>query len=257
MTDSSPMPSPSSAHAAPKRVWRALDERASTTPAKDEFGPDVARAIADLRSAHGHHNVSCQPEGNSDAAVDELRRELTTALPALNRRGFMQLTGAAAVFALAGCYKKHPDTIVPYAHQPEGRTIGKAVYFSSTLRDAGRPVPVMVKTYDGRPIKIEGNPDHPLRRGSADTRTQAALLNLYDPDRLQDGPKKRTEQGYADVAWNELDAAVGAALKGGGRIGLITGPIDGPAGSALIAAFGKAFGGQSSEEPTAELQPPG
>ncbi|MBA3700883.1 MAG: 4Fe-4S dicluster domain-containing protein [Planctomycetes bacterium] len=249
MTDSSPiMPSPLSA-SAPRRVWRAPEERLAALPADapvraDEFGPEVARAIADLRTAHGHHNVSCQTEGNNDEAVDELRRELTTSLPAVNRRGFMQLTGAAAVFALAGCYKKHPDTIVPYAHQPEGRTLGKAVYFSSTLRDAGRAIPVMVKTYDGRPIKIEGNPDHPLTRGTADVRTQASLLNLYDPDRLQDGPKKKSEQGYANVAWSELDAAVGAALKSGGRIGLITGPIDGPANVALISAFSKAFGGQ-------------
>lgn len=246
MTDSSPTPSPLSTPAAPRRVWRAPEERlvADASVRADEFAPEVARAIADLRTAHGHSNVSCQSEGNSDDAVNELRRELTTTLPAVNRRGFMQLTGAAAVFALAGCYKKHPDTIVPYAHQPEGRTLGQAVYFSSTVRDAGRAIPVMVKTYDGRPIKIEGNPDHPLTRGTADVRTQASLLNLYDPDRLQDGPKKRTEQGYANVAWSELDTAVGAALKSGGRIGLITGPIDGPANAALISAFSKAFGGQ-------------
>lgn len=245
MTDSSPMPSPSSAHAAPKRVWRAPAEHSdAVSTSGDEFGPDVSRAIADLRRAHGHTNVSCQTEGNSDAALAELRRELGATLPAVNRRGFMQLTGAAAVFALAGCYKKHPDTIVPYAHQPEGRTIGNAVFYSSTLRDAGRAIPVMVKTYDGRPIKIEGNPDHPLTRGTADVRTQAALLNLYDPDRLQDGPKKRTDQGFSNIAWNDLDAAVGAALKSGGRIGLITGPIDGPANHALVTAFSKAFGGQ-------------
>ncbi|HEX3135733.1 MAG TPA: hypothetical protein VHX44_19380 [Planctomycetota bacterium] len=244
MTDSSPMPSPSSTHAAQRRVWRSLDERADAVPTNDEFGPEVARAIADLRHAHGHSNVSCQTDGNSDEAINELRRELTSTLPAVNRRGFMQLTGAAAVFALAGCYKKHPDTIVPYAHQPEGRTIGNAVFYSSTLRDAGRAIPVMVKTYDGRPIKIEGNPDHPLTRGSADVRTQASLLNLYDPDRLQDGPKKRSDQALSNISWVELDAAVGAALKSGGRIGLITGPIDGPANAALVAAFGKAFGGQ-------------
>ena len=246
MTDSSPMLNPSTTHAAPRRVWRAPEERALTDVAvsADEFGPEVARAIADLRTAHGHSNVSCQTAGNTDEALSELRRELTSTLPAVNRRGFMQLTGAAAVFALAGCYKKHPDTIVPYAHQPEGRTIGKAVYFSSTVRDSGRPVAVMVKTYDGRPIKIEGNPDHPLTRGTADVRTQASLLNLYDPDRLQDGPKKRAEKSIVSMTWSELDAAVGAALKSGGGIGLITGPIDGPANKALIDTFIKGFAGR-------------
>ncbi len=162
-------------------------------------------------------------------------------LPGVKRRGFMQLTGAAAVFALAGCYKQHPDTIVPYAQQPEGTALGKAVYYSSTLRDSGKPVAVMVKTYDGRPIKIEGNPDHPLARGRCDTRTQAALLNLYDPDRLQDGAQRRDGSTLVPIAWADLDKAVGAALASG-AVGLLTGPVDGPARRQLIDELGSAFG---------------
>ncbi len=237
MTDSQPM-SPSKM----RQVWRSPAERDTANASSDEFGPEVARAIADLRQAHGHSNVSCQTDGNTDEALAELRREWTSTLPAVNRRGFMQLTGAAAVFAMVGCYKKHPDTIVPYAYQPEGHTIGNAVYYSSTLRDAGRPIAVMVKTYDGRPIKIEGNPDVALTRGTADVHTQASLLNLYDPDRMQNGPQQRDGDKFVSVSWSALDAKIGEALKSGGRIGLITGPIDGPANRALVDQFTKAFG---------------
>jgi Fe-S-cluster-containing dehydrogenase component/anaerobic selenocysteine-containing dehydrogenase len=227
-----------------RRIWRAPEERDDVIRTKDEFGPEVARAIAELRTAHGYSNVSCQTEGNNDTAdngLAELRREWQTTLPAVNRRGFMQLTGAAAVFALAGCYKKHPDTLVPYAHQPENITLGKAVYYSSTIRDSGRPVPVMVKTYDGRPIKIEGNPDVSITRGTADVHTQASLLNLYDPDRWQHGAMRRQGNEFTATTWAELDAKIGEALKSGGRIGLITGPIDGFANRALVEQLTSAF----------------
>jgi molybdopterin-containing oxidoreductase family iron-sulfur binding subunit len=235
--------SPSQRPAAPRVQWRDPAERGAVAGGarSDEFAPEVARALAALRTTHGHGNASCQPAGNAPAELDALREELHAVLPGVNRRSFMQLTGAAAVFSLAGCYKKHPDVIVPHAEQPEGRTIGNAVYYSSTLRDGGRPLAVMVKTYDGRPIKIEGNPDHPLTRGKADARTQAALLNLYDPDRLQNGPLQRTAQGFAAIAWKDLDAAVGAALRSG-KVGLVTGPIDGPARRRLLDELRQALG---------------
>jgi molybdopterin-containing oxidoreductase family iron-sulfur binding subunit len=197
--------------------------------------------MAALRAQHRLSNASCAPAGNGEDEVAGLRAELGELLPAPNRRGFMQLTGAAAVFALAGCYKQHPDTLVPYLQQPEGSTIGKALYYSSTLRDSGHPVAVMVKTYDGRPVKIEGNPDHPLSRGRCDALTQAALLNLYDPDRVQDGPKALSTGGTAPLAWADLDKAVGSALGSGG-IGLLTAGGDGPANRALIDDFKAAFG---------------
>jgi Fe-S-cluster-containing dehydrogenase component len=226
--------------------WRERAERVaggSAAPAArgDEFTPEVARAMGALRAQHRLSNASCAPAGNAPDELAGLRAELGELLPATSRRGFMQLTGAAAVFALAGCYKQHPDTLVPYLQQPEGSTIGKALYYSSTLRDSGHPVPVVVKTYDGRPVKIEGNPDHPLSRGSCDAFTQAALLNLYDPDRVQDGPKELKAGAAAPLGWAELDKAVGAALASGG-IGLLTAGGDGPANRALIDAFKAAFG---------------
>ena len=235
-----------------KRTWQSPADLAapsaatsaasgSDLAARDEFGPAVALAIADLRARHGVDSVSCQPAGNTPAAFDALRADLAAMLPGVNRRGFLRLTGAAAVFALAACNEKHPDTLVPYAQQPEGTILGNATWYSTLVRDAGYPVAVMAKTYEGRPIKLEGSPDCPSVRGRADARTQAALVNLYDPDRLQAGPVMMIEGKAETLGWNDLDAQLGAALKSGG-IGLVTGPVDGPAARRLIADMQQAFG---------------
>ncbi len=250
-----------------KHVWSDLAElprsgegaalpttsQPALTPTKPEFGADVAAALADLRSRHGLSNVSSAAEGNTPAELDAIRRELQNGVSGVNRRGLLQLTGAAAVFALAGCWHKDPDTLVPYAQQPEGTTTGNAVWYSTTLRSGGRAVAVIAKTYDGRPIKLEGNPDCPLNngsiandqghtaRGKLDTRTQASLLDLYDPDRRQTGPGRKQGDALKAIGWDELDAAVGAAIKQG-PVSLITGPIDGPARRQLIEDLKKAFG---------------
>jgi len=238
-----------------KKVWKDLGEL-SGAPAQDEFAPEVAQALAQLRASHGLSNVSCQSEGNQPGNVplaiaadaDAFRDELHQALPGVNRRGFLQLTGAAAVFALAGCWHKDPDTLVPYAQQPEGTTLGKPVWWSSVLRDSGRAVPLLVKTYDGRPIKLEGNPDSPINsgnvvRGALDLRSQAALLNLYDPDRQQAGPIQRSGGQIAALGWDKLDAEVGQLLASG-SIALVTGGTDGVATKLLLDLFVSAFGGR-------------
>ena len=214
-------------------VWKSPTDLVEPARA-EEFGVEVAAAISELRAHHGLDAVSCQPEGRAE--------DWRLLLPQVNRRGFLQLTGAAAVFGLAGC-GKHPDVLAPLAHGIEGRKLGKAEYFASVLRDAGHAQAVLVKTVDGRPIKLEGNPDCPLSKGTTDARTQAALLNLYDPDRLQTGPLKRTGSDWSPTTWKDLDAAVGAALKGG-RVGLLTGPVDGPAERALIDGLIAASGGK-------------
>ncbi len=231
-----------------KRYWTSPADRdaapASPDAARgDEFGPEVAAAIQELRSRHHLDSPSCQHEGNQGEALDRLRLRLTELVPGLNRRSFLRLSGAAAVFSLAGCGPKHPDTAAPWSAQPEGTTLGTPQYFSSTLRDSGQSVAVMVKSYDGRPIKIEGNPDDPVGRGRCDTRTQAALLNLYDPDRLQHGPLHRQGQTLTNITWNDLDTAVSGALKAG-KVALITPPVDSPSHQRLITALAKALPGR-------------
>jgi Fe-S-cluster-containing dehydrogenase component/anaerobic selenocysteine-containing dehydrogenase len=228
-----------------RRMWSDPSDLTSA-PTRDEFTPEVESAIADLRARGGIESPNC-PEDR-----DRQRDDLHFAHAGVNRRGFLQLTGAAAVFAVvSGCSKPHPDTLVPYAQQPDGVTIGNGVWYSTVVRVNGQARPIMAKTYDGRPIKLDGNPDHPLVRGRSDAATQAALLDLYDPDRggidpeqpkvFHDGPKRRDGDEFVPVTWADLDTAVAAGLKSG-RVLLVTGPVDGPARLAHIAALRAAFG---------------
>jgi Fe-S-cluster-containing dehydrogenase component len=215
-------------------------------PARDEFAPEVASAIADLRERGGVESPACPEQ------ADAQREALHFAMPGVNRRGFLQLTGAAAVLAVvSGCAHTHPDTLVPFAQQPEGTTLGEGVWYSTVIRVNGQAQPIMAKTYDGRPIKLDGNPDHPLVRGRSDARTQAALLDLYDPDRggidpaqpkvFDDGPKRREGNAFVATTWADLDKAVGERLKSG-RILLVTGPVDGPARLAHLEVLRQALG---------------
>ena len=125
------------------------------------------------------------------------------------------------------------------------------MWYSTVIRVNGQARPIMAKTYDGRPIKLDGNPDHPLVRGRSDARTQAALLDLYDPDRggidpaqpsvFHDGPKRRDGSAFVATTWADLDTAVGTALKSGSVL-LITGPVDGPARLAHLDVLRRSFG---------------
>lgn len=233
-----------------KKLWKSLedyqDDPALAEVRQSEFPADVNEAVADLREGL-NEGPAVNPTEPSQPTADDLRAHL----PAVSRRGFLKLSGAAAVFGLAGCWHEPPETLVPHRQQPEGTIIGKPVRFSSMIRVDGRPVSVLVKTKDFRPIKLEGNPEHPTVAGRLSLRGQAALLDCYDPDRLRRGPKQRSEgtaadkrneaAGFVNTGWAELDQAAAAAL-GAGAVGLIVPSIDGMANQALLAGFDQAVG---------------
>jgi hypothetical protein len=85
-----------------------------------------------------------------------------------------------------GCFTRQPlRTIVPYVRQPEELVPGRPLLFATALTLAGYARGVLVETHEGRPTKIEGNPEHPASRGASDIFMQAEILVLYDPDRSQ------------------------------------------------------------------------
>ena len=102
----------------------------------------------------------------------------------VSRRGFLKVMGASfALAGLAGCTKQPDEPIFPYVKQPEDLVLGKPMYFATAHPFPTGAVPVLVKSDAFRPIKIEGNPEHPMSKGKSDAYTQATLLDLYDPDR--------------------------------------------------------------------------
>ena len=136
--------------------WRSLDEVVATeefqTKMKEEF-----------------------PEGASSllATGDD-------------RRHFLKIMGASMALAglgVTGCRRWPKENIVPYAHRPENTMPGIPEHYASCFDFGGISQGVLVTSNDGRPTKIEGNPEHPDSKGATDAFTQAAILDVYDPDR--------------------------------------------------------------------------
>jgi molybdopterin-containing oxidoreductase family iron-sulfur binding subunit len=113
----------------------------------------------------------------------------------VERRTFLKLMGASMALAgLSGCVFQPPEKVVPYVTQPEHGTPGKALFFATASTLGGVATPLLARSNEGRPTKLEGNPDHPNSRNSdpadrgssaTDIFSQASILSLYDPDRSQ------------------------------------------------------------------------
>ncbi|MEZ4361792.1 MAG: TAT-variant-translocated molybdopterin oxidoreductase [Kofleriaceae bacterium] len=114
----------------------------------------------------------------------------------VSRRNFFQLMGASMALAgVAGCKRYEKDHIAPLARRPEGQVPGETRQYASMMELAGVAQPLLVTSFEGRPIKVDGNPEHPFtggpalrgstRHGGSTAFAQASVLNLYDPDRSQ------------------------------------------------------------------------
>jgi MoCo/4Fe-4S cofactor protein with predicted Tat translocation signal len=135
--------------------WRALDEIAATPQFEDML----------------HREFPKQASEWSDP---------------VSRRNFIKVMGASLALAgMTSCGRAPLDTIVPYSVQPPELVPGKPVYFATTYTLSGAGTGLLVESHEGRPTKIEGNPNHPASLGAVDHFAQASILNLYDPDRSQ------------------------------------------------------------------------
>jgi molybdopterin-containing oxidoreductase family iron-sulfur binding subunit len=156
-------------------------------------------------------------------------------LSGLSRRKFLALIGASAALAGAGCNYRDKGEIIPYNTKPEEIIPGRANYYASTINGQG----VLVKTREGRPIKIDGNPDHPVSMGKVDSKTLAGILNLYDPERLQH-PKKGYRKGNAyKYSWKNADAEIINQLNNaaGKEIAVISHRISSPLTKKVLDDF--------------------
>ena len=128
---------------------------------------------------------------------------------AVSRRGFLKVMGASLAMAgLAGCTKQPDEPIFPYIRQPEDLILGKPMYFATAFPFPTGAIPVLVKSDSFRPIKVDGNPEHPMSKGKSDVFTQATLLDLYDPDRS----KNVTYRGE-NSDWGKFQQALATAAK--------------------------------------------
>jgi molybdopterin-containing oxidoreductase family iron-sulfur binding subunit len=105
-------------------------------------------------------------------------------LDPVGRRGFLKLMSASLALAgVSACTRQPSEELVPYVRQPEEIVPGKPLFYATAMTMAGAGVGLLVESHEGRPTKIEGNPDHPSSRGATDLFAQASILGLYDPDR--------------------------------------------------------------------------
>src|SRR3989454_4604928 len=106
----------------------------------------------------------------------------------VERRTFLKIMGASLALAgLSACVIQPPEKVIPYVKQPEEEVPGKGLFFATAYSLGGIATPLLVRSNEGRPTKVEGNPDHPSNPGATatDIFSQASILTLYDPDRSQ------------------------------------------------------------------------
>ena len=92
-----------------------------------------------------------------------------------------------ALAGLAGCTKQPDEPIFPYIKQPEDLVLGRPMYFATAHPFPTGAIPVLVKSDAFRPIKLEGNPEHPMSKGKSDAITQGTLLDSVRPGPLARG----------------------------------------------------------------------
>ncbi|HTY17756.1 MAG TPA: molybdopterin-dependent oxidoreductase [Myxococcota bacterium] len=174
-------------------------------------------------------------------------------MPEVDRREFLKIVGAGAgAAAVAGC-SDPVQKLIPYVIQPEEITPGIAVYYASTCQECSAGCGLHVRTREGRPIKLEGNPDHPINQGALCARGQTSLGRSYHPDRFK-GPMKRGADGALQpVSWDEAIAQLaGEIQRAGGRTWVLGGEM-GPTASRWLDAWIEAVGagGRAVYEPLA------
>lgn len=164
-------------------------------------------------------------------------------LPAnvISRRRFLSLVSASAALALGtSCSRIDRGTIVPYSRKPEEIIPGVATYYASTFQEGLVTQGVLVKTREGRPIHVEGNPEHFLSRGKTGVRAVGDVLGLYDPDRLR-GPLADGTPSTWEHAEHVIAKAILEARDAGKPVLLLTDAVVSPTRRALIKDLQKAL----------------
>lgn len=171
-------------------------------------------------------------------STNEFPEPLDRPATQLDRRSFLKAAGitAAAAAVAAGCSRAPVEKAIPYLVQPEEIVPGVSYFYASGCGGCAAGCGVLIKTRDGRPVKLEGNPEHPLSQGGLCAIGQASLLELYDSRRL----KKPLIQGQPST-WTEVDRRITqelAAIRStGGAVRFLSGTICSPALNAEIDAF--------------------
>jgi MoCo/4Fe-4S cofactor protein with predicted Tat translocation signal len=170
---------------------------------------------------------------------NEFPRYVSEWTDGVSRRNFLKLSAASlAIAGLSACTRQPEEAIVPYVNQPEELIPGKPLFFATARPSLYGAAPLLVRSNEYHPTKIEGNPDHPIAKGATDAFSQGSLYDLYDPDRAQaviynGGLASRQNQLPGQRAWGDVvsdlkDAATAQRAHGGAGIRFLTEAVTSP-----------------------------
>src|SRR5437764_2504375 len=118
----------------------------------------------------------------------------------VSRRNFLKLMGASMALAgVTACTRQPDEPIVPYVRQPEDLIPGVPKFFATTMPFPTGAIPLLVRSNEFRPTKIEGNPQHPASNGATDVFAQASILDLYDPVRSKNSRYRADRRNWAPL----------------------------------------------------------
>ncbi|HMQ03748.1 MAG TPA: TAT-variant-translocated molybdopterin oxidoreductase [Pyrinomonadaceae bacterium] len=147
----------------------------------------------------------------------------------VTRRSFLKVMGATLAFAgLSGCVIQPPEKIVPRVRDEEDVLPGKPLFFATAMTVGGVATGLLARSYEGRPTKIEGNPEHPGSLGATDTLAQASLLDMYDPDRSQEILFHGTPKTWLNFTTAFRAAVAENGKNGGAGIRILTETVTSP-----------------------------
>ncbi|MBW1993797.1 MAG: 4Fe-4S dicluster domain-containing protein [Deltaproteobacteria bacterium] len=166
----------------------------------------------------------------------------------MNRRTFLKITGMGSISLAAGC--NSPEKILfSQIHAPDDMVSGRAIWYASTCRQCPAGCGILAKNREGRIIKLEGNPLHPINRGKLCMRGQAALQEVYNPDRLKT-PLLKEKGNWRQISFSEAmrilrSKTERASQKGPDRIRMVTEVV----GETLLGLFSDALKNWNSQGP--------
>jgi anaerobic selenocysteine-containing dehydrogenase/Fe-S-cluster-containing dehydrogenase component len=167
----------------------------------------------------------------------------------MDRRTFLKLTGVGSVAFAAGCSPGADKHLYTLVHAPEDMVTGEPTWYATTCRECPAGCGLLAKNREGRVIKLEGNPLHPVNRGKVCMRGQAALQALYNPDRITK-PRLKGPLGWEELSYGQAFKLLGrqmaqASAKGPNRIALLTEIV----GDSLLGLFQAVLAQHDSPKP--------
>ena len=205
-------------------------------PTLDTSRLDLASILERLGSSQGQEYWRCLEElADSEQfhklLIQEFPQQAAGWFDGVSRRDFLRLMGASLALAgLNACGRAAPidKKIVPYVNQPEEIVPGRPMFFATAFPMGGAGTGVLVESHEGRPTKIEGNPNHPASVGATDAFAQASILTLYDPDRSQvvsNAGRISTWNAFLTAINDDLEAE---RLSGGAGLRILTETVTSP-----------------------------